>query len=307
MLRGPQDHVKAATAELQRRRDAILRALPGWPLVRPAGGWSLLLDAHALGTTAPEASQDHARARRGAATAMTGWGAEVAARHVRFVFSAEPLGAPRGPRAPGALTASLGAMSELTDLGLLPAEHRALRELHATARHVQDHWMRLAGRLGGAPAQYLQDGAATADELLGELDADDLKGQPAAQGVGARLAGARGVSDLLLERNQAFRGALLDLQHVTTLLAYLAGLATTRGDPRMAARHETWAARLKPPRRARTRHRRDARGRPRGRDRPRRRRFPGPRGPPPGRRRRDDRGGDRPLAARPLRAPLAVT
>ena len=63
--------------------------------------------------------------------------------------------------------------------------------------------------------------------------------------MGRPLAGARGVSDLLLERNQAFRAALLDLQHVTTLLGYTAGLARTRGDEPLAAWHEGWGARLR--------------------------------------------------------------
>ena len=44
VLRGPQDHVAEANAELQRRRDAIFEALPEQRLVRPAGGWSLLLE-----------------------------------------------------------------------------------------------------------------------------------------------------------------------------------------------------------------------------------------------------------------------
>src|SRR6187549_2073103 len=121
-------------------------------------------------------------------------------------------------------------MSEVTQQGLLPAEHRALRELHATARQVRNHWGKLADRLGGEPGALLREGADAAGELLRELRArvggdHDLHGQPAAQAVGARLAGARGVSDLLLERNQAFRTALLDLQHVTTLLGYTAALA----------------------------------------------------------------------------------
>jgi hypothetical protein len=138
-------------------------------------------------------------------------------------------------------------MTELTELGLLPAEHRALRELHATLRQVQGHWTRLAQRLGGPPADFLQEGAATAQQLLEELDgATELQGQPAAQGMGSRLAGARTVSDLLLERNQAFRGALLDVQHVTTLLGYLAGLARTRGDEELAARQDGWQERLRP-------------------------------------------------------------
>jgi phage-related tail protein len=141
-------------------------------------------------------------------------------------------------------------MSEVTPHGLLPAEHRALRELHATARQVRNHWRKLATRLGGAPAAVLEQGAAAADELLQALEArigaqHDLHGQPAAQAVGARLAGFRGVSDLMLERNQAFRTALLDLQHVTTLLGYLGALARSRGDEDLAAWHEQWEQRLR--------------------------------------------------------------
>jgi aspartate/methionine/tyrosine aminotransferase len=90
VLRGPQGHVAAAVAELQRRRDAIFAALPGWPLVRPAGGWSLLLDVAALGASPADASAALLDAGV-AATPMTGWGEDVAARYVRFVFSAEPV------------------------------------------------------------------------------------------------------------------------------------------------------------------------------------------------------------------------
>jgi hypothetical protein len=141
-------------------------------------------------------------------------------------------------------------MPEITTQGLLPAEHRALRELHATARQVESHWAKLAGRLGGEPATVLNEGAAAARELLIELrarigDDHDLHGQPAAQAVGARLAGARGISDLLLDRNQAFRTALLDVQHVTTLLGYTATLARAREDASLAAWHEGWATRLR--------------------------------------------------------------
>src|SRR4051812_804918 len=136
-------------------------------------------------------------------------------------------------------------MTEVTTQGLLPAEHRALRELHATTRQVKNHWRKLAQRLGGAPADVLTDGANEASQLLKELeqrigDDHDLHGQPAAQTVGARLAGLRGVSDLLLERNQAFRTALLDVQHVTTLLGYTAALARTRGDETLAEWQSAW-------------------------------------------------------------------
>jgi aspartate/methionine/tyrosine aminotransferase len=91
VLRGGQEHVAECTAELQRRRDTILEALPELPLIRPGGGWSLLLDVAALGLTPAEASLMLLEDAGVAATGMTGWGADVAARHVRFVYSAEPV------------------------------------------------------------------------------------------------------------------------------------------------------------------------------------------------------------------------
>jgi len=91
VLRGDHAHVADCVAELQRRRDTILDGLRGLPFVRPGGGWSLLLDVTALGTDAATASQALLREGAIAATPMTGWGDEVAARHVRFVFSAEPV------------------------------------------------------------------------------------------------------------------------------------------------------------------------------------------------------------------------
>jgi hypothetical protein len=126
---------------------------------------------------------------------------------------------------------------------MFPAEHRALRELHATAKQVRNHWTKLADRLD---EPLLYDGATAADELLVELEPRvDLSGRPTAQFAGARFAGARGLSDLLLERNQALRSALLDLQHVVTLLDYLAGLAATREDPDLEAWHIAWRDRLR--------------------------------------------------------------
>jgi aspartate/methionine/tyrosine aminotransferase len=91
VLRGGQGHVAECTAELQLRRDTILDALPGLPLIRPGGGWSLLLDVAELGMTPGDASRMLLEEAGVAATGMTGWGADVAARHVRFVYSAEPV------------------------------------------------------------------------------------------------------------------------------------------------------------------------------------------------------------------------
>ncbi|HXV57360.1 MAG TPA: pyridoxal phosphate-dependent aminotransferase [Gaiellaceae bacterium] len=91
VLRGDQGHVAECVAELERRRDTMLSSLPGWPFVSPGGGWSLLLDVAALGLEAPEASRLLLEESGIAATAMVRWGGPVADRHVRFVFSAEPV------------------------------------------------------------------------------------------------------------------------------------------------------------------------------------------------------------------------
>jgi hypothetical protein len=134
-------------------------------------------------------------------------------------------------------------------LSLYPAEHRALRELHAAGRQLATHWARLAGRLGGAPAKPLRDGAVRARGLCGELSKETAKhglhGFPAAQGVGTQLAGLRNsAGDVLLERNQALRFAVLDAEHVATLLRYLAALAERRGDVALAAFHLRWAGEI---------------------------------------------------------------
>ena len=86
----PDDHLHAANAECQRRRDVTLRQLDGLPAVRPAGTWSLLLDVAALGLDCAMVS-DRLLEQKVAATPMRGWGGEVADRHVRFVFSNEPV------------------------------------------------------------------------------------------------------------------------------------------------------------------------------------------------------------------------
>jgi aspartate/methionine/tyrosine aminotransferase len=91
VLRGSQGHVADCVAELERRRDVMLDGLPGWPFVRPGGGWSMLLDVSVLGFSAPEASRILLDEAAIAATAMVGWGGPVAEKYVRFVYSAEPV------------------------------------------------------------------------------------------------------------------------------------------------------------------------------------------------------------------------
>jgi N-succinyldiaminopimelate aminotransferase len=84
------DGLAAANAEWQRRRDETMRQLDGLPAVSAAGGWSLLLDVAAMGDD-PAALSARLLEQKVAATPMTGWGGDVAARHLRFVFSREPV------------------------------------------------------------------------------------------------------------------------------------------------------------------------------------------------------------------------
>ena len=90
-LQAPDADIAAASAEWQHRRDTILQELEGFPIVKPQGGWSMLLDVSGFGLTGAEASQRLLEKGKIAATAMTGWGSERSANFVRFVFSNEPV------------------------------------------------------------------------------------------------------------------------------------------------------------------------------------------------------------------------
>ncbi|HEX2058734.1 MAG TPA: pyridoxal phosphate-dependent aminotransferase [Actinomycetota bacterium] len=89
-LRSDPADLDASVAELQRRRDTVMAQLDGLPVVSASGGWSLLLDTEAMGIDPPEASR-RLLEQKVAATPMTVWGDTVAPRHVRFVFSREPV------------------------------------------------------------------------------------------------------------------------------------------------------------------------------------------------------------------------
>jgi hypothetical protein len=135
---------------------------------------------------------------------------------------------------------------------LHPAENRGYRELYAFARQIAEHWPKLADRLAGSSAERpLREGAAASSALIAELERTTpeygLYGKPAAQGVGANLARTRReVRDRFLERNQALRLAVSDLQHVVTLLGYLEQIARTRGNETLRAFCSDQRARLMP-------------------------------------------------------------
>jgi hypothetical protein len=132
-----------------------------------------------------------------------------------------------------------------------PARHRALRELGAFARQMGDHWEALGERLD-LPA--LTAGSAAAREVLREVRelsaARDLKIGPAALGAG-RVARARPpVPDAVLERNQALRFALLDVEHLIVTAEYVGALSETEGDDELAEACKRWKADLQKPARA---------------------------------------------------------
>jgi len=135
----------------------------------------------------------------------------------------------------------------VSDQGLFPAEHRALRELYALTRQLGGHWSKLDAKLP-EPPPVLRRGVDASKELLSELAertaAYGLHGVPAATGVGVWGSRVRGAGDLFFERNQALRVAVLDVQHVTTLLAYLATLADGRADTALAGWLRGWESRL---------------------------------------------------------------
>jgi aspartate/methionine/tyrosine aminotransferase len=86
---GAAADVAAATQVWQHRCEVILDQLAGYPCIRPHGGWSLLVDTHALGLTPAEASARLFARSQVAATPMDGWGPS-GSRYLRLVFSNEP-------------------------------------------------------------------------------------------------------------------------------------------------------------------------------------------------------------------------
>jgi hypothetical protein len=134
---------------------------------------------------------------------------------------------------------------------LHPAENRGYRELYVTGSQAVKRLGRLAAAFEDTPVRELLDKAtesiARLLEELGPLTArHDLYGGVAAQGSGANLGKVRGaVFDRFLERNQALRFAVEDLEHVTTLLGYLARVSETRGDTELPEFCRSWERRLR--------------------------------------------------------------
>ena len=81
--------VAAATRTWRERCDVVLEQLADYPVVRPHGGWSLLIDTTQLGLSPADASRQLFDRGRVAATAMDGWGPS-GERYLRLVFANEP-------------------------------------------------------------------------------------------------------------------------------------------------------------------------------------------------------------------------
>jgi len=134
---------------------------------------------------------------------------------------------------------------------LHPAENRGYRELYFTGRQTVKRLDRLAAAFDDTPAHEPLGKAGDAiSRLLDELGPltarHDLYGGAAAQGSGANVGTVRGaVFDRFLERNQALRFAVEDLEHVTTLLGYLARVSETRGDTELPEFCRSWERRLR--------------------------------------------------------------
>ena len=138
----------------------------------------------------------------------------------------------------------------VSDHGLFPAEHRALRELYALARQLGGHWARLEEQArrparGARPRRRGVEGAAGgAGRAHGRLRPARRARRRPAPASGSR--GVRGASDLFLERNQAAarRGARRPARdHAARLSSprWPTSAATTSRSPTW---HRGWEARL---------------------------------------------------------------
>jgi hypothetical protein len=133
---------------------------------------------------------------------------------------------------------------------LHPAENRGYRELFVAGQGARARLAKLAARLGGDVGAPVASAGAALAEMLDELESAlrryDLHVERAARGGGGRIGIVRAaIVDPFLERNQGLRLAVDDLEHVTTLLGYLAGVSRARGAPGLAERCTTWERRMR--------------------------------------------------------------
>ena len=133
---------------------------------------------------------------------------------------------------------------------LHPAENRGYRELFLTAQEAQTRLSRLAEHLDDEPRAAVEKADAALSEMLTEIEPAlaryDLHTELAARGGGARIGMVRAaILDRFLERNQALRFAVDDLEHVTTLLAYLASVSATRRAKKLTELCQGWERKMR--------------------------------------------------------------
>lgn len=134
---------------------------------------------------------------------------------------------------------------------LHPAENRGYRELNAAGRQLIERWTRLIAALAGNEiVEPLEHGIAEVRTLLDQVEERTiefgLSGKPAAQAAGAGIASARGaLIDRSVDTGMVVRLAVLDIEHIATLLPHLAHLAEARGDERLAKFDRRWAKRIR--------------------------------------------------------------
>jgi hypothetical protein len=142
-------------------------------------------------------------------------------------------------------------LNYLWRVSLHPAENRGYRELYLSGRLAIKRLGRLAIAFDGTPAREpLQKASESISQLLDELGPLtarlDLHGGVMAQTGGSNLGTVRGaVFDRFLERNQALRFAVEDVDRVTTLLGYLAAVSEARGDSVLPEFCRSWERRLR--------------------------------------------------------------
>ena len=135
-------------------------------------------------------------------------------------------------------------------MALHPAENRGYRELMLTAEEARTRLRRIAGHLDLETREVCDKGSEALGEMIvaftPALAEHDLHSELAARGTGSRIGTVRAeILDRFLERNQALRFAVDDVEHVTTLLAYMASVSASRGKKNLPELCGAWERKLR--------------------------------------------------------------
>ena len=135
-------------------------------------------------------------------------------------------------------------------MALHPAENRGYRELMLSAEEARTRLHRIAGHLDLETRAVCDKATEALGEMLAALKPalreHDLHGELAARGTGSRIGTVRAeILDRFLERNQALRFAVDDVEHVTTLLAYMGAVSTARNKKTLPELCGTWERKLR--------------------------------------------------------------